>query len=221
MVRPCVARDFDEVAVSGLHQCIRPLIGVHATGHHGYQRACDLISRKVSSGPLGSPVFACAGKTVLPSRLISRRPRQEVVSFSRRNGWLCLESSTTSQHGPGDPRGLVGERDSEHVAVQPLLGRLHPALGPMTLPALRFDQHHPGSLHEQNAQIAVTALRYLAEDGTVAGRDLLRHETQPGSEVATFRERVASTDRGHNSAGDDRSDARDAHQSLTAGILAR
>jgi hypothetical protein len=28
-----------------LHQCIRPLIGACcAPGHHGYQRACDLIS---------------------------------------------------------------------------------------------------------------------------------------------------------------------------------
>ena len=39
-------------------------------GHHGYQRACDLISGQASSGPLGSPVFACAGKTEPPSRLI-------------------------------------------------------------------------------------------------------------------------------------------------------
>jgi hypothetical protein len=27
-----------------LHQCIRPLIGACAPGHHGYQRACDLIT---------------------------------------------------------------------------------------------------------------------------------------------------------------------------------
>jgi len=28
-----------------LHQCIRPLIGAFcAPGHHGYQRACDLIT---------------------------------------------------------------------------------------------------------------------------------------------------------------------------------
>src|SRR5450759_2841466 len=54
-----------------LHQCIRPLIGACcAPGHHGYQRACDLISGKASSGPFGSPVFACAGKTEPPSRFI-------------------------------------------------------------------------------------------------------------------------------------------------------
>ena len=61
-----------------LHQCIRPLLGAYcAPGHHGYQRACDLISGQASTGPLGPPVFACAGKTdfsiVVSS---SRRPRR-------------------------------------------------------------------------------------------------------------------------------------------------
>jgi hypothetical protein len=41
-----------------------------APGHHGYQRACDLFSGQASNGPFGSPVFACAGKTEPPSRLI-------------------------------------------------------------------------------------------------------------------------------------------------------
>jgi hypothetical protein len=31
-----------------LHQCIRPLIGAFAPGHHGYQRACVLISGQAS-----------------------------------------------------------------------------------------------------------------------------------------------------------------------------
>ncbi len=54
-----------------LHQCIRPLIGaVCAPGHHGYQRACVLISGQASNGPNGSPGFACAGKTGPPSRFI-------------------------------------------------------------------------------------------------------------------------------------------------------
>src|ERR1700741_3450535 len=53
-----------------LHQCIRPLIGAFAPGHHGYQRACVLITGQASIGPFGSPVFACAGKTEPPSRLI-------------------------------------------------------------------------------------------------------------------------------------------------------
>jgi len=40
---------FIELAVAVLHQCIRPLIGARtAPGHHGYQRACDLISGQTS-----------------------------------------------------------------------------------------------------------------------------------------------------------------------------
>ena len=34
--------------------------------------------------------------------------------------------------------------------------------------------------------VAVAPLRYLAEDGAVASRDLLGHEAQPGGEVAAF-----------------------------------
>src|ERR1700676_876885 len=41
-----------------------------APDHHGYQRACVLISRQASTGPFGSPVFACAGKPDPPSLLI-------------------------------------------------------------------------------------------------------------------------------------------------------
>src|SRR4249920_726720 len=60
--------DLVDPAAAVLHQCIRPLLGACcAPGHHGYQRACDLISGQASSGPFGSPVFACAGKTDPPS----------------------------------------------------------------------------------------------------------------------------------------------------------
>src|SRR3979409_504190 len=67
MVRPRVARGFFNLADAVLHQCIRPLIGACcAPGHHGYQRAVELISGQASNGPFGSPVFACAGKTDPP-----------------------------------------------------------------------------------------------------------------------------------------------------------
>src|SRR5262245_17661375 len=72
MVRPCGARGFVDLADAVLHQCIRPLLGARcAPGHHGYQRACELVTGQASIGPLGSPVFACAGKTDPPS---SSRP---------------------------------------------------------------------------------------------------------------------------------------------------
>jgi hypothetical protein len=63
-------RFFVELSVAVLHQCIRPLIGACAPGQHGYQRARVLINGPASTGPCGSPVFACAGKTDPPSLLI-------------------------------------------------------------------------------------------------------------------------------------------------------
>jgi hypothetical protein len=75
MVRPRVERDFVNLADVVLHQCIRPLIGAcGAPGHHGYQRAFELISGQASNGPFGSPVFACAGKTDPP--LLSQSSRR-------------------------------------------------------------------------------------------------------------------------------------------------
>ena len=62
--------DFAELAVSGLASMYPAFDWSVAPGHHGYQRACDLIMRQTSIGPVGSPVFACAGKTEPPFRLI-------------------------------------------------------------------------------------------------------------------------------------------------------
>src|SRR5262245_26801228 len=126
-----------------------------------------------------------------------------------------------SKDAPSNASELVGERDGEDVVMQPLLGRLEPRLEPVTIPALRLDQYNPCGLNEQNAQVAIAAFRYLAEDGAVAGRDLLGDEPQPSGEVAAFRERIAGADCRHHRARDDRSNPRYAHQALTDGISAR
>ena len=70
--------DFVELAVAVLHQCIRPLIGVcRAPGHHGYQRACDLINGQASTGHLGHQCAHALGRPNLHLVSSSRRPRQE------------------------------------------------------------------------------------------------------------------------------------------------
>ena len=63
--------------------------------------------------------------------------------------------------------------------MQALLGRLEPRLEAVAVPALGLDQHNPCRLHEQDPQVAIAAFGYLAEDGAVAGRDLLGDEPQP------------------------------------------
>ena len=77
-----------------------------------------------------------------------------------------------SQDAPSNAGELVGERDGEDVVMQPLLGRLEPPLEAVPVPALRLDQYNPRGLNEQNAEVTIAALRYLAEDGAVAGGDL-------------------------------------------------
>jgi hypothetical protein len=196
MVRPCGARGFVGLAVAVLHQCIRPLIGACcAPGHHGYQRACDLISGQASTGPSGSPVFARARKTDPPSlRFLS-----QTSAGNRRWGYVMARSSCCAvplfgrgavpssrpaqrrsrraqaqsrpavaqhvrlapalpgraltapstargssrsgdcivrprhpkvapfgQHCPGNAGEFVGERNCQHVVVQPLFGGLDP-----------------------------------------------------------------------------------------------
>src|SRR5229473_3361622 len=260
-----------------LHQCIRPLIGAFAPGHDGYQRARVLISGQASSGPFGSPVFACAGKTDPPSLLIPladlgwklliglrhrlllisrssfvrakgpflRPGPQNVDRVARRGrsrpavalglrlapalpgcaltapsttrgssgsdacivGPRQLEGASFSQHRPGDAGKLVGERDREHVVVQPPFGGFDPGFEPVTFPVLYPDQHNPGRLHEQNAQVAIAAPGDFAEDRAVSRRDLLGHQSEPGAEVAAFGEYVSSADRGHHGARNDRPDA--------------
>src|SRR6516162_11944713 len=64
--------------------------------------------------------------------------------------------------------------------------RLEPIARPMLWPDL--DQHDPGRLDEQGAQIAIASFRYAAEDCSVSGRDLFRYQPKPGAEVAAFRE---------------------------------
>src|SRR5690349_19582922 len=82
-----------------------------------------------------------------------------------------------------------------------------------------LDQHDPGSLNEQTAQIAIATPRDAAEDRAVAGRYLFRHQPEPGAEVAAFREGIAAADRSHHRARDDRADARHRHQPLAALVL--
>jgi hypothetical protein len=78
MYGPAVCRKkFFDPAVAVLHQCIRPLIGAFcAPGHHGYQRACGLISGQASMGHLGHQCSHAPGRPILHLVSSSRRPRR-------------------------------------------------------------------------------------------------------------------------------------------------
>ena len=92
MVRPRVARGFVNLAEAVLHQCIRPLIGaLGAPGHHGYQRAFELISRQASNGAIW--VTSVRMRREDRSSIVvssSRRPRRVGI-------WLGHRSFLTSR----------------------------------------------------------------------------------------------------------------------------
>jgi hypothetical protein len=75
LVRPCGARGFRRSGSTVSHQCIRPPIGACAPGHHGYQRACDLISGQASTGPFGSVRMRREDRSSIVVSS-SRRPRR-------------------------------------------------------------------------------------------------------------------------------------------------
>src|SRR5215831_631546 len=116
------------------------------------------------------------------------------------------------EYAPGDACQLVGERDRQHIAVRPPLGRLDPGFEPVALPVLRPDQDNPGGLNEQDAEVAIATLRYLAKDRAASRRELFGDKTQPGGEVAALGERISGADRCHHRAGNNRPDPRHAHQ---------
>jgi hypothetical protein len=71
LVRPRGARSFVNLADAVLHQCIRPLIGACcAPGHHGYQRACELIGGQARTGHSGHQGPHAPGSPILHRRLI-------------------------------------------------------------------------------------------------------------------------------------------------------
>src|SRR5262249_24265214 len=106
--------------------------------------------------------------------------------------------------------------------VQSLLGCLDPRPESIALPLLpELDQDDPRRWHEQGAQVAIAALRYAAEDRAIAGRYLLRHQPEPGTEVAALRKRIAGADPSYHRARDDRPNARHRHQPFARLIFTR
>src|SRR6266702_2136150 len=239
MVRPRVARGIRRAGVVGLAS-MYPVFdwSCFAPDHYGYQRACDLIVGQTSMGQLGHQCSHAPGRPILNLFSSSRRPRRvKGLGLRRRLAFQCsrrldglsngrgefarFEGASMGKNAPGDPGQFIGQRNREYIVVQPLPCGFNPGLEAVTLPALRFDQHHPCRLHEQNPQVAVTSLRYLAEDGAVPGRYLLGDKAQPGGEVAAFGEHIACADCRYHRAGDDRPDTGYADQPLATRVPAR
>jgi hypothetical protein len=91
MVRPCVARGFRRAGVSGLAS-MYPVSdwSWSAPDHHGYQRACVLISGQASTGHLGHQCSHAPGRTDPPSLLILS---QTSAGKAYQSGYVIADSS--------------------------------------------------------------------------------------------------------------------------------
>src|SRR5258708_15953768 len=80
----------------------------------------------------------------------------------------ALEFALLVENRPGDAGKLVGERDRQHIVVQTFFGSLDPGLEPIAVPMLWSDpdQYDPACLHDQRAQLAIPAPRYLPYTAT-------------------------------------------------------
>ncbi len=94
-----------------------------------------------------------------------------------------LIAMSTGQHRPGDAGELVGQRDHQHVVMQPSSRRLDTGPQAEPRPMRSTHQHDVSSLDEQRPQVLVAAFGDLAQDGAIAGRLLLRHQPKPSPEV--------------------------------------
>src|SRR5262249_10552363 len=77
---------------------------VCAPGHHGYQRARVLITGQASTGPNGSPGFACAGKTGGDLRRSKKRHFLDRVLHTLK--WWRVRGLLTSAAAYERPRWL-------------------------------------------------------------------------------------------------------------------
>src|SRR5208337_5444148 len=132
-----------------------------------------------------------------------------------------LEISSMMEHGPGDAGELIRKCNGKLVVMKPLGRSLNPALQTVTLPAYSLEQHHTGGLHEQHAQILVSTLGDLAQDGAAPGRELLWHDAEPRAEIAAFGKEVAGVDGGNRGAGNKGTDAGHGHQPRAGGPVPR
>jgi len=82
-------------------------------------------------------------------------------------------------------------------------------------------QDDVGCLHEQRTQVFVATLGDLAQDRAIPGRLLLRHEAEPGTEVASLLKTGAIANRRDDGTRDDWSDPWYRHQALTGSVLLR
>src|ERR1700733_13471739 len=160
------------------------------------------LAHIISSAP--SMLIALGGENSLSNSLVrSGRDRPIVVLAAPRH-----------QH-EDDARDLVGERHRGQIElVFDSLALEHPAPPQTQGITMASAMARAGAHYQKLAQVAVAHLCDAPEPRFAAGRVLARCQAEKGSELTPAREGAGVLDRGHNSRGGDRADARNGHQPL-------
>jgi hypothetical protein len=167
---------------------LRPNIEIHRRRPRSVTSLDGSIARAgaIKAGRLRQSFSGCR---VLQAHVLTE---SNTAPRSRRLGrrhWppYDLEVSLLVENRPGHAGQFVGERDREHVVMQPLLGGFDPLIEPVAIPIVQPEKHHPGRLHKQNAQVTIALLGDLAEYRAVSGRylpvapDRARHRSRAPS----------------------------------------
>src|SRR5882757_5999059 len=128
---------------------------------------CSCLVAVPSSRPAGAKARRAQGRSrlavVMTLRLALVFPGHALTGLSTarglsRSGRCCigldvLEGTPVMENCPGDAGEFVGERNRQHVVMQPFFGCLDPRLEAIALPLLGpdLDQYDPGCLNKQRA----------------------------------------------------------------------
>ena len=168
--------------------CVRPVCAVHMTAGHNALRG---------SGPGQKPAFEDAMAQVgCPDRRIDRlcitccSPSQlshharilGAISLDLQRGRIVV-TRARSHHGPSHSSELIGKRDGRDFGRPSSQQPCEP--GPMlSTMDLGVSDDSERADYKQAAQIAVSLFADTAEPVPTPARMLLRHEPDPGREVA-------------------------------------
>src|ERR1700742_3396450 len=173
--------------------------------------SADQVPIKLSHLTMLRPkwVVLIAGSTGSALRAV-RPPNLHITPVAarsrlRRKRDGLLVSLALDHHGPDHSRELVGKRDSRNLGRPPCQQGREPGpmFGAMDL-SVTDDGERAG--HEQAAQIAVTLFAYVAKPAFASTRVLLRHDTDPGREVASRSEGLWISNGSDHCSGQHRTD---------------
>src|SRR5499425_2050969 len=186
----------DDLEVIGL-ALLYPALerNVCVPGHHGYPRASDLILGKAQRGRSCHQITDATARPFLHLSSFQLADLGGKANYCYRDQlqtwggghplsgcglrYARLIAALLCQHGPSDPRQLVGEGSGQNVRMQALSGANEPESEAVLRPVRRPQQNDPGCLHEECSQVTVAALGDAPEDGSISGRHLLRDEAEP------------------------------------------